>query len=46
MTHPRLYLSTAFLATLYLGFLFTRTEAQPNSVRKIADGVWFREGDI
>jgi cyclase len=46
MPHPRLWLSIGFAATLYLGFLFTRTEAQPNSVHKIADGVWFREGDI
>jgi len=29
MAHPRLWLSISFAATLYFGFLFTRTEAQP-----------------
>lgn len=31
---------------LCLGFLLTRGDAQPNTVKKIADGVWFREGDL
>jgi cyclase len=36
----------AFLILLSLGFLLTRGDAQPNSVKQIAPGVWFREGDI
>jgi hypothetical protein len=39
-------LSLALFATLLTGaFLATQSGAQPNSVTKIADGVWFREGD-
>ena len=42
----RLWLISGFLATLALGLLLTRGDAQPNSVKQIAPGVWFREGDI
>ena len=31
---------------LALGFAITRGDAQPNTVRLIAPGVWFREGDL
>ncbi|MCC6586713.1 MAG: MBL fold metallo-hydrolase [Bryobacterales bacterium] len=37
-------LVAAPFATLAVGALFLT--AQPNSVKQIADGVWFREGDI
>src|SRR6266404_171473 len=46
MKHPRLLLTSGFAILLSLGFLLTRGDAQPNTVKKIADGVWFREGDI
>ncbi|MBZ5606811.1 MAG: MBL fold metallo-hydrolase [Acidobacteriia bacterium] len=46
MRYPRLFLITGFLALLSLGFLLTRGDAQPNTVKQIAPGVWFREGDI
>jgi len=31
---------------LALGFAITRGDAQPNTVKLIAPGVWFREGDL
>jgi glyoxylase-like metal-dependent hydrolase (beta-lactamase superfamily II) len=43
MNQKRICLSAAFLALAGGAFL---TIAQPNSVKKIAEGVWFREGDI
>ncbi|HYL78474.1 MAG TPA: MBL fold metallo-hydrolase [Bryobacteraceae bacterium] len=46
MKHTRLWLVSSFLLTLSLGFLLTRGDAQPNSVKQIAPGVWFREGDL
>jgi glyoxylase-like metal-dependent hydrolase (beta-lactamase superfamily II) len=46
MKHPRLWLITTFLIVLSVGFLITRGDAQPNSVKQIAPGVWFREGDL
>ena len=46
MKHTRLWLITTFLIVLSVGFLITRGDAQPNSVKQIAPGVWFREGDI
>src|SRR5215469_1745482 len=46
MKRTRLWLSGGFLMMLCLGFLLTRGDAQPNTVKKIADGVWFREGDL
>src|SRR6516164_7589147 len=35
-----------FVAMLALAFVVTRGDAQPNTVKQIAPGVWFREGDI
>jgi glyoxylase-like metal-dependent hydrolase (beta-lactamase superfamily II) len=46
MKRTRLWLIGGFTTLLSLGFLLTRGDAQPNTVKKIADGVWFREGDI
>ena len=46
MKPTRLLLLATFLMLLSLGFLLTRGDAQPNSVKQIAPGVWFREGDI
>ena len=46
MKPTRPLLLTAFLILLSLGFLLTRSDAQPNTVKQIAPGVWFREGDI
>ena len=42
----RLSVLTVFAALLTGAFFITESGAQPNSVKKIADGVWFREGDI
>jgi len=42
----RIWLATGFVALLALGFVITRSDAQPNTVEQIAPGVWFREGDI
>src|SRR5258705_8851633 len=37
----------SFFATLLLtAFFATSSEAQPNSVKEIVPGVWFREGDL
>jgi glyoxylase-like metal-dependent hydrolase (beta-lactamase superfamily II) len=46
MKNVRLLLSTSFIAALALAFVFTEGDAQPNTIRQIAPGVWFREGDI
>src|SRR5258708_39802886 len=46
MNRTRVSLVTAFAALLMLGFLFTKGDAQPNTVKLIAPGVWFREGDL
>ena len=42
---PRLLLGITFALLMLTAFLATETTAQPNSIKKIADGVWFREGD-
>jgi cyclase len=42
----RLLVGTAFSALAAIAFFATESGAQPNSVKKIADGVWFREGDM
>ena len=39
-------LISGFAMLLSLGFVVSRGDAQANTVRKIAEGVWFREGDI
>ncbi len=41
---PLLFLT--FGALLGLTFFLTRSDAQPNTMKLIAPGVWFREGDI
>jgi cyclase len=46
MKRLRLFLFCAFSVLLLFGFVATRGEAQPNSVKQIVPGVWFREGDI
>jgi glyoxylase-like metal-dependent hydrolase (beta-lactamase superfamily II) len=46
MKHTRLWLVSSFALLLSLGFVLTRGDAQPNSVKQIAPGVWFREGDL
>jgi cyclase len=42
----RIWLAAGFAALLALGFAITRGDAQPNTVKLIAPGVWFREGDL
>jgi len=46
MQPTRLLAITAFLGLLSVGFLLTRSDAQPNTLKQIAPGVWFREGDL
>jgi len=42
----RIWLAAGFGVLLALGFVITRGDAQPNTVKQIAPGVWFREGDL
>src|ERR1700721_124528 len=42
----RICLAAGFAALLALGFAITRGDAQPNTMKQIAPGVWFREGDL
>ena len=42
----RVLLVTAFAALAGTAFFATRTQAEPNQVKYIAPGVWFREGDL
>ena len=42
----RLLLSATFASLLVAAFFVNEGGAQPNSIKKIADGVWFREGDM
>lgn len=42
----RFVLSSTFLAIAVLALLATRTDATPGELRKVVDGVWFREGDL
>ncbi len=46
MKHTRVYLAVGFVLLLSFGFVVSRGDAQPNTVKKISDGVWFREGDL
>src|SRR5205085_11960106 len=46
MKYTRLWLTAGFALLLSLGFFLTRSDAQPNTVKQIVPGVWFREGDI
>src|SRR5215472_17209308 len=42
----RLILISVFGALGAISLFVTRGDAQPNTVKQIAPGVWFREGDI
>ncbi len=42
----RIWMLAGFTALLALGFAITRGDAQPNTMKLIAPGVWFREGDL
>ena len=42
----RFALASLFTALLAVSFLITEGAAQPNTTKRIASGVWFREGDI
>src|SRR5271166_4215063 len=46
MPRIRILLVFGFALLLSLGFVLTRSDAQPNSVKQVAPGVWFREGDL
>ena len=46
MKHTRVLLAAGFAGILGLGLMLTRGGAQPNTVKQIAPGVWFREGDL
>lgn len=46
MKRTRLLLASGFSILLILGLAATRGDAQPGTLKKIADGVWFREGEI
>ena len=46
LTKLRMSLASVFGALLLTAFFVTDGGAQANSVKKITDGVWFREGDI
>src|SRR5690349_9642635 len=46
MPRARIVLAFGFALLLSLGFLITRGDAQANSVKQVAPGVWFREGDL
>jgi cyclase len=46
MRFIRPMVAAGFVAMLTLAFVVTRGDAQPNTVKQIAPGVWFREGDI
>jgi cyclase len=41
----RLCLGSGFAALLTLALMITRSDAQPNTLKQIAPGVWFRQGD-
>jgi glyoxylase-like metal-dependent hydrolase (beta-lactamase superfamily II) len=43
---PRVTVASLFSGLLALSFFLTQGDAQPNSVKQIAPGVWFREGDL
>src|SRR5215472_3715159 len=46
MKSVRLMAAAGFVALLTLAFVVTRGAAQPNTLKQIAPGVWFREGDL
>src|SRR6266699_3166412 len=42
----RSILAAVFAALAIAAFVSTRSQAEPNQVKYIAPGVWFREGDL
>ncbi len=46
MHRTRLVVCTGFVGLLMLGLIVTQGDAQPNSMKQIVPGVWFRQGDI
>jgi len=42
----RFFLATVFSALAAMSLFLTRGDAQPNTVKQIVPGVWFREGDL
>src|SRR6185436_12151073 len=46
MVKTRLLLLAAFVTLLSLGAFVASSEAQPNTIKAIMPGVWFREGDL
>ena len=46
MHNRRIWISSTFAALLAASAFVVSSDAQPNTVKKIVDGVWFREGDI
>lgn len=46
MTKIRGAMASAFVLLLLAGLIVTSGDAQPNTVKQIVPGVWFREGDI
>jgi glyoxylase-like metal-dependent hydrolase (beta-lactamase superfamily II) len=42
----RIWILGTFVVLASLAFFVTGTEAQPGTVKQIAPGVWFREGDL
>ncbi len=44
--HARTLCASAFAALLSLGLVVTRSDAQPDTIKQIVSGVWFREGDL
>jgi len=46
MKNLRVLLPAAFLGLAGLAFFATRSDAKPETVTKIADGIWFREGGM
>src|SRR5271165_4257025 len=45
MPRTRILLVFSFALLLSCGFVLMRGDAQPNTVKQVAPGVWFREGD-
>ena len=46
MKFTRVWVASGFAALAALALFVAGTEAQPNTVKQIVPGVWFREGDL